>query len=198
MKQKILALLMVGVFSFTALTGCGGGDSSSDSSSTSTETTANTSTDTASDTSADDTAADDTSTDDAAADDTAADDAAADDAEEGSVWDNFDTFYGGITDDENTYILCAFGQEGTLGAIVFFNSETLENGSWVGETTTDGDMMTVSDESNGTTLQLGIEEADGGYLLDMGDIGSAAVGSMEKSAWVEAVEAVDAGTAPQF
>lgn len=104
----------------------------------------------------------------------------------------------GITDDQNTYMLLAFGNSGQFGMLEFFDVEKKESGSWVGAVETDGDMLTISDEQNGTTFTVGCAEADGGYQLDMGDLGTALIEEVDRDAFVQAAENVDAGTQPQF
>lgn len=114
------------------------------------------------------------------------------------TWDSFNEFYAGVTDSKDVYMLLAFGGEGKTGAVIFLDTSSAQSGSWVGNTTTEGNTITVSDQENGTSLTFSVEEQNGGYLLDMGDVGQAFVGEVEKAAFVSAVEEIDAGTTPQF
>lgn len=114
------------------------------------------------------------------------------------TWDSFNEFYAGVTDSKDVYMLLAFGGEGKTGAVIFLDTSSAESGSWVGNTTTEGNTITVSDQENGTSLTFSVEEQNGGYLLDMGDVGQAFVGEVQKAAFVSAVEEIDAGTTPQF
>ena len=192
MRKKILAMMMVGMLSAFTLAGCG----SDDASSTKTETASKTS----EETSTEETSSEETSSEEATSEEDTEEAEDSSSSEEGSVWDNFDEFYAGVTDDENTYMLLAFGQDGALGCVMFIDVESKESGSWVGDVTIDEEtgVLSISDESNGTALGFTVEEYKDGYLLDMGDVGQAAVGAVEQSKFEEAANAIDEGSAPQF
>ncbi|MBR5338332.1 MAG: hypothetical protein IK152_10140 [Lachnospiraceae bacterium] len=115
-----------------------------------------------------------------------------------STWDSFSNFYAGITDSEDVYMLLALGKDNTIGAIVFLDTSSSESGSWVGDCKVDGNTMTISDQSNGTALTFSVEESDGKFLLDMGDVGKGLVGEVDKAKFVSAVKEIDAGAKPQF
>ena len=127
---------------------------------------------------------------------------AADDSGEAdsSAWDAFDEFYAGVTDDENTYMLLAFGNDGALGCVMFVDTSTSKSGSWVGDVTTDeeNNLLSISDENNGTSLGFSVEASGNGYKLDMGDLGTALVGSVDKDAFAAAAKEVEEGSVPQF
>lgn len=110
----------------------------------------------------------------------------------------FNECYAGITDDENTYAYLGFGDE--MAALMFYNADSNESGSFVGsyETDEDNGAITITDESLGVTMTFTVEEVADGYLLDMGDIGSAIVGEVSTEDFVEAMQAIAEGTEPQF
>ncbi len=189
MKRKALVIMLSMMLTASAfMTGCGG-DSASSNTTASTEK-----------------AAEDT---EAAAEDAEAEAEAAEgeaeaaeeetEAADTSWADYLTSFYMGITDDENTYAYVALNDDNSFGGVMFYDVSSNESGSWVGECTDNGDgTLTVSDESNGTTLTFSVEMVDDAYLLDMGDIGQALVGECSKDEFVAAAEAIDAGSAPQF
>lgn len=109
----------------------------------------------------------------------------------------FTECYAGITDDENTYAYLAFGD---IGALMFFNAETQESGSFVGayEVDEENGAITITDESLGVTMTFTVEEGDGGYYLDMGDIGAAFVEEVDVDDFMAAMDAINAGAEPQF
>lgn len=121
-------------------------------------------------------------------------------AADSSTWDSFDSFYAGVTDDENTYMLLAFGQNDELGCAMFIDTSTSESGSWVGAVTVDEDnhLMSITDESNGTSLGFSVEESGNGYLLDMGDVGAAVVSEVSKDDFAAAAQEIENGSVPQF
>ena len=187
MRKKILAMMMVGMLSAFTLAGCGSDDASSTKTETASKTSGEPSTE-------------ETSSEEATSEEDTEEAEDSSSSEEESVWDNFDEFYAGVTDDENTYMLLAFGQDGELGCVMFIDVESKESGSWVGDVTIDEEtgVLSISDESNGTALGFTVEEYKDGYLLDMGDVGQAAVGAVEQSKFEEAANAIDEGSAPQF
>ncbi|MCR5666650.1 MAG: hypothetical protein K6G01_07440 [Eubacterium sp.] len=177
MKKKLLLSLVVFAFSAFALVGCSGDSSSEE---TTQEETADAETD------AEETGEDVSSSDS----ETSSDD----------VWSQFTYYYAGITDDESTYMYLALNDDNTYGCALFYDSSSAESGSWVGEVTTDEDnsIMTISDENNGTSLSFSVEQYDDGYLLDMGDVGSALVGDVDGDSFAAAANAISEGTEPQF
>lgn len=110
----------------------------------------------------------------------------------------FTDCYAGITDDESTYAYLAFGDE--ISALLFYNEETKESGSFVGsyEMDEENGAIIITDENLGVTMTFTVEEADGGYYLDMGDVGAAFVEAVSSEDFVEAMNAISAGTEPQF
>ena len=192
MRKKFLTVLLTSALVASALTGCGDKKTTTSSQKTSQESSVD-----------DSNSADQEESSDA---EDSGDVEESSDAEDSSStgsdtsWaDNLSKFYAGITDDEGTYMYLAFGNEGTFGMAMFYNVESAESGSWVGECTNNGDgTLTISDQNNGTSLTMGVEEAEGGYQLDMGDVGAALVGEVEKDKFVEAANNISEGTEPQF
>lgn len=115
-----------------------------------------------------------------------------------SVYDKYDTYYMGITDDDKAQILLAFGNNGESGMLESFEIEKKDNDSWTGAVETDGDMMTISDEENGTSFTFECNEIDGGYQIDMGEYGTALIEETDRDSFVEAAENVDKLILPQF
>ncbi len=189
MKKKLITLCAVTALTVVSLAGCGS-DNASTTSSTNTTTTQSTT----------QTAAPKAETTQEAATNDQEDSNAASEGETDTSWaDNYNKFYAGITDDENTYMYLAFGQDGTIGVAMFFDKESKESGSWVGDCTDNGDdTITISDEKNGTSLTMGVKQEEDGYMLDMGEVGQAAVGEVSKEDFVAAATAIDQGTEPQF
>ncbi|MCR5626104.1 MAG: hypothetical protein K6F99_02185 [Lachnospiraceae bacterium] len=205
MKKKLLAVLLVGVLGAFTLTACGG------SAEVKSETKVSTGEEAEEEAEEEEAEAEEEEAD---AEEEAVDEEAeaveeaaeeeeteTEEAADTSVWDAFDTFYAGITDDDNTYMLLAFGQDGSIGCAMFVDVESAESGSWVGDVTSYEDqpeMLTISDEDNGTSLTFSVEEQGEGYLLDMGDVGAAAVGPITKEEFASAAQAVEEGATPQF
>ena len=180
MRRKFLTVLLTSALVASALTGCGDKKTTTSSQKTSQESSVDDSNSANQEESSD--AKDSSST-----------------GSDTSWADNLSKFYAGITDDEGTYMYLAFGNDGTFGMAMFYNVESAESGSWVGECTDNGDgTLTISDQNNGTSLTMGVEEAEGGYQLDMGDVGAALVGEVEKDKFVEAANNISEGTEPQF
>ena len=96
-------------------------------------------------------------------------------------------------------MLCSFSAENSFGIVEFFNTETDESGSWVGELTDNGDdSYTVSDTNNGTSLTFSVVETDGAYVLTMGELGNVVVTEIEQDEFVACIAAVETGAEPQF
>jgi len=110
----------------------------------------------------------------------------------------FTECYAGITDDENTYAYLGFADE--MAALMFYNNETNESGSFVGAYTIDDETgaITITDDSLGVTMTFTCEEQDGGYSIDMGDIGTALIGEITPEQFVECMSAISEGSTPQF
>ena len=108
----------------------------------------------------------------------------------------FTECYAGITDDENTYAYLAFGDP--IAALMFYDVSTGESGSFVGSYEVNGDAIIITDENLGVTMTFTVEEGDGGYYLDMGDVGAAFVGEVSPEEFVEAMQDIANNTEPQF
>lgn len=106
--------------------------------------------------------------------------------------------YAGITDDENTYAYLGFAED--FAALLFYDTANNTSGSFVGAYEMDEETgaITITDESIGASMTFTVEEADGGYYLDMGDEGAAFVEEVDVKDFVEAFVNISQGTEPQF
>ena len=203
MKKKLLAMLMVGVLSISGFTGCGGSDSASNET---TEQPAASEADSQEDTAEE--AAEETEevaeeeteeVEEAAAEEVEDESAGAEDYEE--IFSNLGNYYVGESDDETTAMLMATDDDLTVGCLALYEYDSKESGSWMGNITVDEEngMMAIADEENGTEIGFSVEESeDGGYLLDMGDLGTATVYDTDLSTFAELMNEIDEGGEPQF
>jgi hypothetical protein len=124
------------------------------------------------------------------------------DADEGSGNTSLSSLtdcYAGMADDGVTCMFLGFNDDADFGCVAVYDKDSGESGSWVGAVQMDeAGTIGISDESNGTQLGFSVEATDGGYKLDMGDLGIAYVSSIDSDTFVECIEAIDAGSEPQF
>ncbi len=199
MRKKMLVVLMVGLVSAFTLTACGGDSKKSDKSEKAEEKKEDKK---SADEDADEEDVDDADEEDADDSEGSDDEALAENLEKAEAvveQGGLNVFYAGVTEDENTKMLCSFSAENSFGIVEFFNTETDESGSWVGELTDNGDdSYTVSDTNNGTSLTFSVVVTDGAYVLTMGELGNAVVTEIEQDEFVACIAAVETGAEPQF
>lgn len=106
--------------------------------------------------------------------------------------------YAGVTDNEDTYAYLGFADN--FAALLFYDTTTNESGSFVGECTIDEEnaAFTITDETLGVTMTFIVTEDGDGYVLDMGDVGTAYVEPVDINDFAQAYVNISLGTEPQF
>jgi len=102
----------------------------------------------------------------------------------------------GVMDDGTTAYF-AFGEteDGAIGALVFMDAAQAQSASFVGPYTDNGDgTLTIEDYWNGLTMTIGVEEAEGGFYIDLGDLGSGAVAPVSVDDIIDAFLIIEEGT----
>lgn len=115
------------------------------------------------------------------------------------IQETYTECYAGITDDEVTYAYVAFSED-NQGIFMFLDSSNNTSGSFVGTTVVDENtgIITITDETVGVDFSFGVTEVDGGYILDMGDLGTAQVEPVSAEEFTEAFYAIAVGTEEMF
>jgi len=123
--------------------------------------------------------------------------AAADDAGGGGEIDisNWNC-YMGVMDDEST-LFYAFNEDGTRGALFVLSPDATQSVSVIGDCGFDeeGGVEYIVDDETGLTIAYGaVDEGDGGYSLDFGELGTAIVVASDPQQVLDAMDTIAADT----
>ena len=104
--------------------------------------------------------------------------------------------YMGVMDDGTTAYF-AFGEteDEVIGALVFMDAAQAQSASFVGPYADNGDgTLTIEDYWNGLSMTVGVEAAEDGFYIDLGDLGSGAVAPVSIDEIIEAFIIIQEGT----
>ena len=106
-----------------------------------------------------------------------------------------EAYMGAMGDGTAAFFAFAEFDDGDLAVLVFLDGAGERSVSFVGLCTDNGDgTITVEDEWNGLSIVVGIEEADGGFLIDLGDLGSGAVAPVSVDEIIDALLIIEEET----
>jgi len=165
MKKKIWALLLAMVMVFS-LAACGGGDD----------------------------VADDPGQD--VAEDSGSGSDVVEDSGSGDIDVSNWNCYMGVMDDEST-LFYAFNEDGTRGALFVLSPDATQSVSVIGDCGFDEEsgVEYIVDDETGLTIAYGaVDEGDGGYSLDFGDLGTAIVVASDPQQVLDAMDTIAADT----
>ena len=104
--------------------------------------------------------------------------------------------YMGVMDDDST-IYYAFNETGTRGALFVLSPDATQSVSVIGDCGYDEEsgVEYIVDDENGLTIAYGVvDEGDGGYSLDFGELGTALVVVSDPQTVLNAMDVITADT----
>ncbi|MBQ8400895.1 MAG: hypothetical protein IJX14_03095 [Clostridia bacterium] len=104
--------------------------------------------------------------------------------------------YMGVMDDEST-LYYAFNEDGSRGALYVLSPDATESVSVIGDCGFDeeGGVEYIVDDETGLTIAYGVvDEGDGGYSLDFGELGTAIVVVSDPEEVLNAMDVIEADT----
>lgn len=115
---------------------------------------------------------------------------------------NLDTGRMGLTENGEGVYYAATSDCSTC-LLVFADPESAKSANFVGPASItegdDGEYVTITDNDSGNSITFSVtQQEDGTWILDMGDLGMAAVEDCTVSECVDAFKAIDEGTVPVF
>ena len=107
-----------------------------------------------------------------------------------------EAYMGALQDGTTAYF--AFGEDeedGAVAVLVFMDPNQEKSASFVGQIVDNDDgTCTIEDYWNGLAITIGVQKADGGYLIDLGELGSGAVVPADIGEIINAFQIIQEGT----